>query len=165
VTLPGILCFEGGGKRRLWPELGYHDVINLRRTEEYHEQSVGIVSFRAELWNGTYRIQNRMKAPFAASTEVYLQNFFSSPKRPHRAARLTQPPIQWVPDFFLGGKAAAAWRWSLTSHLVLILRMSGVIRPFLSYDSMASTGTNLPLLSEQNTKDFALVKICRITTN
>jgi len=26
-----------------------------------------------------------------------------------------QPPIPWVPGLFLGGKAAGAWRWPLTS--------------------------------------------------
>jgi len=27
----------------------------------------------------------------------------------------TQPPIQWVLGFLLGGKPASAWSWPLTS--------------------------------------------------
>ena len=30
----------------------------------------------------------------------------------------TQPPVQWVPGSFLGGKAAGAWRWPHTPSIV-----------------------------------------------
>jgi hypothetical protein len=39
---------------------------------------------------------------------------FTSPCRPDRL-RSIQPPIQWVPGLFPGGKAAGAWSWPLTS--------------------------------------------------
>ena len=32
----------------------------------------------------------------------------------------TQPPIQWVPVLFSGGKAAGAWRWPITPSSVKV---------------------------------------------
>ena len=56
------------------------------------DSSVGIDSLRAG-WSG---IESREWRDFP------------HPSRP--ALGPTQPPIQWVPDFFPRGKAAGAWR-------------------------------------------------------
>jgi hypothetical protein len=48
----------------------------------------------------------------------------------------TQLPVQWVPGA-LGGKAAGAWSWPLTSIYSRGQRMSGAIHPFPQYAFMA----------------------------
>jgi hypothetical protein len=52
----------------------------------------------------------------------------------------TQPPIQWVPrggGSFLGGKAAEAWSWPLTSMCCRGQRTSGAVLPLPQYAFMA----------------------------
>jgi hypothetical protein len=67
---------------------------------------------------------------------------FSSLKHPLRLWGLTQPPIQWVPGSFPGGKAAGL---RLTSRLFLVagLRWSGTITVHPLHALMVSTGTTL----------------------
>jgi hypothetical protein len=52
--------------------------------------------------------------------------FFFSPKS-KPALGLTQPPIQWVPEFFTAEQSGRGIK--LTAHLVLRLTMSGDIHP------------------------------------
>jgi hypothetical protein len=43
------------------------------------------------------------------------QNIFLFSRNAQTRCGAIQPPIQWVPGFFPGGKAAGAWSWPLTS--------------------------------------------------
>jgi hypothetical protein len=68
-----------------------------------------------------------------------VQRFFSYPKRRDRLWDPPQPPVQWVPETFPGGKTAEAWGWPL-----LRLRMCGVIPRLPPCTFMAWAGTTLP---------------------
>jgi hypothetical protein len=63
----------------------------------------------------------------------------------------TQPPIQWVPSSFPGGKAAGAWSWPLTSSECqgqenVNLYIHSPIRLHGAVLNSLSTGLTLPFL-------------------
>jgi len=48
------------------------------------------------------------------SNQCVGERFFS--RTPIHGLSSTHPPLQWVPEFFSGGKAAGVWCWPLFSN-------------------------------------------------
>jgi hypothetical protein len=61
----------------------------------------------------SYSTNRRSSLIIADGRNSYV--LFSIPKPFRLALGPTQPPIQWVPGFFSGARAAASWSWPLTS--------------------------------------------------